>query len=168
VPEPIDLRGTLPTREGAAPYYTRPLEGVVGLTIHYSASSPFASPAAIAAYQVGPNAQEAFPAIAYHLIIDHAGAAYLCHDLDVRCWHNGAVVGGVARNRSHVGICWIGNDSPTAEQIRGMGEAIAWCEAQLGRALEVEGHSDSDSTQCPGPTWPSWRDAVMAVVEAYR
>lgn len=160
-----DIRGTLPTRAGGPAYTTRPLSGITGITIHYTASSPYATVRGIAAYQVGPTAQEAFPAIAYTLMVDYRGVVSLCHSLETRVWHSGAVVGGVARNASHVGVCWIGDTEPNAAQIRGLGEAISYVQHTLGRKLAVEGHRDAPyPTTCPGPTWPSWRSLVLAGV----
>jgi hypothetical protein len=159
----IDLRGRLPTRPGAKPYYSREIHGLVGATIHYTAGSPQASVEDVARYQVGSNAQEAFPAIAYHLIIPAAGYVVLCHDLSTRVWHSGAVVNGVARNTSHIGICYIGNREPSLAQLAGIRGALRWCEQQLGRPLEhIEGHRDAPyATACPGPTWPFWRDEIL-------
>lgn len=153
----FDVRGTLPTRFPGADYSRRPLGGIVGVDLHYTASPSTATVRAIAAYQVGPGAQEDFPAIAYTLIVDGAGVAYWCHDLDRRVWHNGAS----GHNESHVGICYIGDREPNAAQIRGLKAAIAFCQQQLGRTLTVSGHRDSYSTSCPGPAWPQWRSAVL-------
>lgn len=109
-----------------------------------------------------------FPAIAYPLVVTRDGTIHLCLDLWLRSWHSGAVVAGVARNRSHVGVCWIGNYMPSYAQCRGMGRALAWLEWQLGRRLEVEGHKDSMATQCPGPTWPGWLPDVLAARDHIR
>lgn len=114
----------------------------------------------IARYQVGPNAQEAFPGISYSLMVDGAGTIYQCWDLAVRCWHNGAVVNGIARNASHIGICFIGDDEPTEGQLAGLLGAVAWTEGQLRRRLDIEGHQDHYATSCPGPLWPWWRHLV--------
>lgn len=146
-------------REGRS-YYLRPLEGVRGITVHYTASPTRAGVQAvkvIAAYQAGPNAHEQFPALAYHLMVCGEGKVYWCHDLDVRAWHHGGVVDGVARNASHIGVCYIGAYEPNEAQFEGLRRAIKWCEAQLGRRLEVEGHRDTFSTRCPGATWAEWR-----------
>ena len=167
-PAPVDLRGRLRTRLGARPYYERPIEGIQGVTIHYTASSPYASPDAIAAYQTGPSSHLEFPAVAYTLLVDAWGTTYQCHDLDVRCWHSGAVVDGVARNASHIGICWIGSDGPTALQVEGIADAFAWCETQLGKRLTLEGHRDSYSTACPGANWATWRRDVERHIERWR
>lgn len=157
----MDLRGALPTRRGAERYFTRDLDGIVGVTIHYTASSPYATPETIARHQVTQTTTDPFPAIAYTLIVDWRGTVHLCHDLETRCWHSGAVVDGVARNRSHVGICWIGSYHPAPQQLTGMRQAIQWCERKLKRRLDVEGHSDSYATACPGPTWPDWKPDIL-------
>ena len=103
-----------------------------------------------------------FPAIAYTLVVEGDGRIVLCHDLDVRCWHSGAVIGGVSRNVSHVGIVYSGDVEPGPAQLVGLREAIAWATSQLGRSLQVEGHRDAPyATACPGPTWPGWRAAIL-------
>lgn len=114
-------------------------------------------------------AQEEFPAIAYTLLVDCRGDLYLCHALDVRCWHSGAVINGLARNASHVGIAFINDGFPTLGQLDGLAWAIVWCERQLGRELEVEGHKDAPyATRCPGDDWPGWRDTLMGYVRERR
>lgn len=163
----IDLRGKLPTRPGRA-YYHRDLAGITGITVHYTASPARAgldAVRAIAKYQVGPNAQEAFPGIAYTMVVDSEGTIYQCWDLDVRCWHSGAVVGGVARNASHVGIAIINDTDPSMDQLNGLADAIQLCEYQLDRPLTVEGHKDAPyPTACPGAHWQDWKPALMTLV----
>ena len=109
---------------------------------------------------MGPSAQEQFPAIAYTIVVTGDGAVNICHDLTVRCWHSGAVVNGVSRNVSHVGICYTGNVQPNSEQIEGLRRAIGWVEQQLGRRLTVEGHRSVYATACPGPTMDQWLPLV--------
>lgn len=175
------MRTKLPTladRGGNWPqfaYAPRDINGVTGATIHYTASPPAEGLGAvrnIAEYQISnatveqTQAGQPFPAIAYHLVVDKAGVVYLCHDLSVRVWHSGASVAGVARNASHVAICYIGNQAPSAPQITGIGRAIAWCEKTIGRSLTIEGHRDpAGGTTCPGPTWPAWRAAVLEAAD---
>ncbi len=130
------------------------------MDVHYTASSPSATVQAIAAYQTGPGAQEAFPAIAYTLMVDGAGAVFLCHDLAVRCWHNGAP----GANTTRVGVCWIGNGTPTQVQIDGLAQAIRYVERTLGRPMDIRGHGDVYQTTCPGPTWDTWRSLLVQKV----
>jgi len=83
----------------------------------------------------------------------------LCHDLDVKCWHSGAVINGVSRNTSHVGICWAGDSVPNDAQMEGLQEAVAFVRLQVGsrRMLPIEGHRDAPyATQCPGNRWREW------------
>lgn len=175
-PSIVDVRGLLPIRVGARGYYDRPLDGIVGITDHYTASEPksgLEAVIAIALYQISiqnpnddPDLQPEFPAIAYTIIVDDEGIPYLCHDLSTRVWHSGAVVNGVARNASHVGICYIGNYEPTAKQLLGMAVGIKWVQETLGRELSLlEGHKDQYATTCPGPTWPSWKSKLLDLLK---
>jgi len=125
--------------------------------IHYTASPAAVSIRSIAMYQTGPTAQLDFPAIAYHLMVDEVGDIHLLHDLDIRVWHNG----GPQRNERAVGLCYTGDYAPNELQMKGLREAVRWCEQQLGRKLEVRGHKDTYATACPGPFWPGWRPEVI-------
>jgi hypothetical protein len=162
-----DLRGQLPTNREAQ-YVTRPLDAITGVTLHYTEGPARQTAADIARYQTSEAARAQtgnntpFPGIAYTFLIDGTGTANLCHDLDVRTWHSAAVVGGLGRNLTHVGVCFTGDQQPDDAQIRGIAEAIRWCQDQLGgRQLAIEGHRDPPyATQCPGPGWNQWRGAV--------
>ena len=169
---PVDLRGRLPTanriKYPTAVYGARSLDGIFGVTLHYTAAPRWQLIDAVAAYQVSDaavpqtGAGVPFPGLAYTLAVDGYGDVYLAHDLTTRVWHNAAVVNGQGRNYTHIGIVYTGDTEPNAQQLVGLREAIAWCERQLGRGLDVEGHRDAGlSTGCPGPAWPSWRDAVL-------
>jgi hypothetical protein len=168
---PTDLRGKLPIREGRS-YFERDLAGITGVTIHYTASPVESGTQAvrdIAAYQVGPTAQEPFPGIAYSLIVDGAGIAYLCWNLNIRVWHSGAVIDGVSRNKNYIGICFIGNGTPNAAQIECLARSVVWCEKKLGRWLKIEGHKDAPyPTSCPGNTWPMWKPKLLSRIVALR
>jgi hypothetical protein len=160
----VDLRGTLPTRPGAEPYAIRFPSSIKGVDIHYTASSPTTSVEGIAAFQTGPGAQEAFPAIAYTLVVDQE-RAHLCHDLQTRTWHSGAP----GANTGRVSICWIGSHTPTAVQIDEMAHAHVWCERQLARELDVRGHRDAPyPTLCPGPTWDDWKTYLIRRIMEFR
>lgn len=151
------MRGKLPARPGASPYPLRNLAAVDSVDIHYTAGGTNQTVENIAAYQIGPSAQEAFPAIAYHIVVPADGVPRLCNSLDRRVWHNG----GSGRNERAVGICYTGNSQPTPAQLRGIRQAIIWCQDQLGRQLIVGGHKDTHPTACPGPAWPSWKASVL-------
>ena len=165
----VDLRGQLPTNSEAQ-YVTRPLDAITGITLHYTEAPTSQTAADIAAYQTSEAARSQtgnntpFPGIAYTFLIDATGAANLCYDLDVRTWHSAAVVNGLGRNLTNIGICYTGDQQPTDVQIHGLALAIRWCQGQLGgRQLAIEGHRDPPyPTQCPGPAWNEWLGAVQA------
>lgn len=160
--QPIDVRGKLPTRAGAAPYGRRSLAGITGVDIHYTASPPV-TVYATAAYQVGANAQEDFPAIAYTMFVEASGASYLCHDLTTRSWHSGAP----GANTTRLSVCWAGNTTPNDAQLDGMAHCVCWLQDQLGRPLDIRGHKDAPyPTTCPGPTWNVWQPRLTTAIEA--
>lgn len=132
------------------------MSNVDSVDIHYTASPPSGTVYNIAAYQTGTSSHEPFPAIAYHMIVAEDGTYYLLHDLDRRVWHNGAA----GRNEVAVGICYIGNTEPNNTQMKGLRQAIKWCEQQLGIKLSIRGHKDSYPTQCPGSTWNNWKNEL--------
>ncbi len=158
-----DLRGKLPLRYPAVPvepvqylpyYAARDPRWISEILIHYTASPASSRVEDIAAYQVGPTAQEAFYAIAYHGIVGEDGILNLCHDLAVVTW------GCTGHNWQAAHLCYCGDREPNAEQLVGLKVGVEWVQAQLGRALPLYGHKERLSTSCPGPTWPAWKDAI--------
>ena len=114
----------------------------------------------IAAGQLTRNAAPGgpkFPAIAYSFVVVKSGDVVICHDLAVRCWHSA----GPGRNDRYVGVAFVGYE-PNAAQLRGIRAAFQRVEAEIGRGLQViEGHRDGVATQCPGKSWPTWRDSIL-------
>ena len=102
-----------------------------------------------------------FPGIAYTWVLDGDGVLYRCWGLEVRTWHNGAVVDGVARNASHVGAAYIGLAEPNLAQIAGLARAWRLSEGELDWGLDLEGHKDHYATSCPSD-WPAWRPQLQA------
>lgn len=164
----MDLRGKLPVADPKwdARYGTRDLAGIFGVTYHYTAGGYSSTPHAIAAYQTSDSAVAQtgagtpFPGLAYSLLVDGGGVAYLAHDLTVRVWHSAAVVGGKGRNYTHVGVVFTGNGEPTTAQKETLGRVHRWLERQLGRALAAEGHNWVYPTACPGPNSHAWIGAL--------
>lgn len=111
----------------------------------------------IARYQTGPGAQEEFPELAYHYMVEGAGQPFLCNDLNKRVWGSGAPT----HNETRVHVCYIGDREPTKAQRAGIRACIIDAQQRLGRTLTIEGHRDAYATSCPGPTWPSWRGEVL-------
>lgn len=154
-PTIIDVRGKLPTRAGAAAYPVRTTL-VDMFTIHYTAGPPTQTVLAVANYQVGSTAQLPFPAIAYHLYVEQDGKVYWCHAFNVRTWGSD----GAGINDRAVHCCYAGDVEPTAKQIEGINNALAFSENTLGKPLSIRGHKDDDATQCPGPKWATWKSRI--------
>lgn len=108
-------------------------------------------------YQIGPSAPFFFPGVSYHWMITYDGTLHYVNDLSLRVWHNEAM----DRNESCVAICYTGSVEPNPVQKQGMMRAIQLTERLIGRELEVLGHKDSWYTQCPGMTWPDWKDEII-------
>jgi hypothetical protein len=161
----IDLIGKLPTLGEGWPqrtYHDRPLTGVTGCTIHYTAGPASQTVKQIAEYQISQaavpqtGANQPFPGVAYHVVVTADGVANVCNPLTKRVWHSAAVVNGVARNASHGAICFTGDGRPNANQILGIAAGLDHMEKIAGRQLLVEGHRDAMRTSCPGTDWPGW------------
>lgn len=153
----IDNRDNLP-RRGGQRYPVRDLAAVNTAYLHYTAGANSASTLAVAQYQTGPTSHLDFPEIAYHYLVELDGVVHWCHDLDKRTWGSD----GPGANERGVHICYPGDHEPTAAQQRGLRDAVRHAQGLLGRSLVVQGHKDSGSaTQCPGPTWPAWKAAVL-------
>lgn len=164
---PTDMRGKLPTNHEAN-YESRQIAGITGVTLHYTFGPPSDSVYTIAQYQTSeaargqPGVPVPFPGLAYTLFVEADGKTSLAWGLDVACWHSSAP----GRNQHYVGICYSGNVAPNDAQMTAMGQAIGWIQKQLGKKLTIEGHSDGNAsvatpTECPGPSWPSWKQTVI-------
>ena len=160
---PVDMRGKLPTNHEAN-YGTRDLNGISGITIHYTAGPASQSAYQVAQYQTSEAARgqtgnnTPFPGLAYTLFVEQDGKTVLAHDLTVATWH----ASGGNRNTLNVSVCYAGDTSPNDAQITAMAQAIGWVQSQLGRKLGIEGHKDVQSTTCPGPGWPGWKADVVS------
>ncbi|HEY1247446.1 MAG TPA: N-acetylmuramoyl-L-alanine amidase [Nitrososphaera sp.] len=162
---PVDVRGKLPTNHEAN-YDKRDLAGITGITLHFTDGPASQTVYQIAQYQTSEDARgqtgndTPFPGLAYTFFVEQDGKTSQAWDLDVATWHSSAP----GRNTHNIGICYSGNVAPNAAQINGMAQAIGYCQKQLGRKIGVEGHKDYslEATQCPGPTWPSWRQDIMS------
>jgi len=160
---PTDVRGRLATNHEAN-YGSRDLNGISGITLHYTAGPASQTVFQVAEYQTSEAARGQtgvgvpFPGLAYTLFVEQDGKTSLAHDLTVACWHSSAS----GRNEHNVGICFAGDGSPTDAQMTAMAQAIGWVQKQLGRKVGLEGHKDAMSTACPGPGWPGWKATVVS------
>lgn len=165
----MDLRGKLPTRQGAAPYLLRSLadlQAVHWLVVHHTDVGP-ARPTAleVAQYQVGPTAHLPFPSIAYHLFVEEDGTFEQTQDFLAVPWSQGdgspySKQGVAIYNWWGLSICFSGQD-PTACQIATIQRARDWVRQVVGNpALPVIGHRDVSPTECPGDLWDQWKASV--------
>jgi hypothetical protein len=166
--QPVDVKGKLPTNHEAN-YAARSLADITGVTLHYTAGPASQTAYQVAQYQTSEaargqtGANVPFPGLAYTFFVEQDGKTSQAWDLTVATWHNAAP----GRNTHNIGICYAGDVTPNAAQINGMAQAIGYCQKQLGKKLGVEGHKDTNAlvalpTECPGPQWPGWREAVMS------
>lgn len=161
----VDVRGQLPMNPDNYAYVRdsiyghRNLAAVTLATLHYTAGPTNMSAAQVAEIQLARDAAPGtkFPGLAYHYLVDGDGVPNLAWDLDVKVWHSAAP----GKNSTSVGICYTGNVEPTEAQLRGIEACIVDAETQLGRMLIVGGHKDDYATECPGPKWPEWKNAVL-------
>lgn len=160
------MRGKLPTN-GEAAYGTRALAGVDMVTLHYTAGPSSQTAAQVAAYQTSEAARgqtgngTPFPGLAYSMFVEGTGRVVLAWPLTTRVWHSAAVINGLGRNYTSIGICYAGNAEPNAAQKLGLADALRWCEQQLGKRLLVEGHGWQYNTLCPGSTSRAWVPEVV-------
>ncbi|MDT0305053.1 N-acetylmuramoyl-L-alanine amidase [Streptomonospora wellingtoniae] len=93
--------------------------------------------------------------IGYNLLVDDDGAAY-----EGRGW---TVAGAhaVGHNTSGIGICYIGQNSPTPAAKATIRALYDEASERAGRALPKRTHGDVNSTSCPGSNLQSWVDDGM-------
>lgn len=168
---PTDLRGELPTSDEAG-YGTRLIKDIVGVTFHYTAGPSSQTAEQVAEYQTSEAARgqtgngTPFPGLAYTLFVEGSGRVIQAWSLPTRVWHSAAVINGQGRNYTHVGICYAGNTEPNQPQKVGLALALSWCERQLGRELQVEGHGWVYSTACPGASSRRWIPEVRLLASS--
>ncbi|KIH98005.1 MarR family transcriptional regulator [Streptomonospora alba] len=88
--------------------------------------------------------------IGYNLLVDDAGNAY-----EGRGWE---MVGAhaISHNTSGIGVCYIGQDSPTSAAKAAIRALYDEAGARAGRRLEPKGHRDVNETSCPGDNLHTW------------
>lgn len=132
----------------------RPLNDVVGLTWHYSTGQELGAPGPrqwvrnIYDFHTGP--QRGWDDIAYHFLIDmRSGEIIRGRPLDRIGAHSPAA------NRTHLGICFLGNDDPGVRDVTDAAwasarELVRSLERVFTRTLTHEPHRAQRSTACPG------------------
>lgn len=88
--------------------------------------------------------------IGYNLLVDNAGNAY-----EGRGWQ---VAGAHAQghNTSGIGVCYIGENSPTPAAKRTIRALYEEATRRAGRTLTPKGHRDVNETSCPGDNLNAW------------
>lgn len=88
--------------------------------------------------------------IGYNMLVDQDGNAY-----EGRGW---LVVGAhaVGHNTSGIGVCYIGQNSPSGAAKSAIRALYDQACDHAGRELAAKGHRDVNSTSCPGGNLHSW------------
>jgi N-acetyl-anhydromuramyl-L-alanine amidase AmpD len=159
----IDLQGALPIHPSKR-YPYRPVAGIENIVVHH---------VGMEFDPVAPNVQEVarrtaayhinhrdWPGIAYTYVISKSGDVAKCWPHNVHTYH----VKG--HNPESIGILMEGalhlND-PTPEQVASLWQLAEWLRGELGlERINVVGHGDLTSTQCPGFQWfDGWQEAYL-------
>jgi hypothetical protein len=136
-------------------YETRPLSNITDLVIHHTVSSGDLDTTVIAEFHVSSRD---WPGIGYHYVIDNAGRIEQVNHLETVSYHASEA------NSYSVGIALKGdftNTPPPRQQL----DATDWLVNHLRGDLAIKhtiGHRESPAagTECPGNTWPQWKDDV--------
>ena len=137
-------------------YSTRSLDSVSTIIIHHTVTPNDFLTENIAHYHIQTND---WPKIAYHYVVDYLGKIELTNYHETMSYHASAA------NGYSVGVALKGRftyEPPADIQI----EATRWLVARLRGEMPITnviGHCDADGaqTECPGTTWPEWRDRII-------
>lgn len=118
-----------------------------GFTVHHSAGPATQTVRQIQDFHMDGRG---WSDVGYNLLVDDDGNAY-----DGRGW---LVVGAHAApyNTSHIGVCYIGQNNPTAAAKRTIRALYDEACKQAGRKLSTGGHRDLNETNCPGDDLYAW------------
>lgn len=154
-----DARASMP-RHATLRFGQLDITKLRGIAVHHSAGPRDQTPAQIAAYHVGKS--DPFAGIGYHFVV-RRGHVYYVGDIATQRAH----VAG--RNDVLLGICVTGDytqDTPHAEDTTALRDLVAGLDAQIGRALPVDGHGAyalaGHGTACPGALAPIARSVRAA------
>lgn len=162
-----DRRGTLPVRDGVAPYGTRDLSMLKWQVYHHTGATGTPDCDAVAAYHTGDSCPTKYPAIAYWAFVNVDGTAHICHDVETVTWSQGtgspATIMGVGSNNYFgLAVCFSGAD-PNRWQIKTLQGIARAVDMALGTPLERKPHcmvsrnnAGEPLTECPGDQWQEW------------
>lgn len=159
-----DLRERYPSA-----YAHRPLSAITNIGIHHSATDTLSVNATedqelAALDSIHRYHATVYRGIAYPMCVFPSGRIYLTGAWDTIRY----LVGGDG-NITTLGLLMHGDfsDTPPGDtQLDAAHRLIANIRYQMGNAaLPVVGHRDLSSTQCPGNTWPRWKDRLTKAPE---
>lgn len=143
---------------GSETYGKRALSDIAWVVWHHSAVAVDSSAQAIAEYHVGTLG---WPGIGYSWLIHWDGTIEYVGDMKTIRYQ----VAG--RNNETMGICipgdWRNTDPPQAaleasrQLWRYLKTTMPWLELKAHREVALPGYA----TECPGSTWPRWRERIL-------
>ncbi|WBP89546.1 GH25 family lysozyme [Kitasatospora cathayae] len=157
-----DQWGARPWREpnGSIPY-AGPRAGVKVhyLGTQYQFGAHDTCPAYVRKIQAEHMDGNGWSDIGYSFVVCEHGVVFEGRGLTRRNSANG----DVPLNEAHYAVCALLGDSgstePTPEQLQGLRDAIEYCQQHGPAGLEVKGHRDGYSTDCPGGPLYAWVQA---------
>ena len=158
--EPIDIVDDLPKNPNSS-YPTRTLSQIDTIIVHHSAvpsTAGGANPVGYANFHINsPN--YGFPAIAYHVVIQPNGEAFLTNRLETISYHVGAL------NTNAVGVVVSGNfdnENLTDIQRDTLVKVLKWIQKKVGKKLKIHGHYRYANKTCPGMNVRSKLDSIVS------
>jgi hypothetical protein len=122
---------------------------------HYSAGPPDQTVRAIQNFHMDSNG---WPDIGYNWLVDRNGTIY-----EGRIYNYDAIGTHAANNNTRsIGTCFIGRDGDVTSAAKyAIREIYDEAVRRAGRALQMLGHRDVNSTECPGNNLWTWVHAGM-------
>lgn len=166
-----DLRARL--QDVTPGYPRRTLQSIDRIIIHHSATNPVlpsvdAEILHIESIRRYHTMTHGWPGIGYHAVVCPSGNAYIVGTTETIRYHTASLQdlnqNGISDiNDTGYGVCLIGDFTfkvPTLAQAAASAALVRNLEFGLGRALRLDGHRDYGSSECPGNTWPTWKDSL--------
>lgn len=138
----IDMRGTLPTREGVR-YATRSEAQITGIVWHHTAGNREQPIRDIADYHVRVRK---WPGIGYHYAIDQEGKVFQMQAVTTVSYH------AYMNNTPNIGVVLVGNyeEERPSPAMKAAAKALLRCLKARHRIQHVWMHSETKATLCPG------------------
>ncbi|MCK5607592.1 peptidoglycan-binding protein [Candidatus Pacearchaeota archaeon] len=174
LPEPVDVRRSLPVNPRGRKFKKRLVHKLGGLVWHQELG--WHSIEAVAKYHTGPKSHVVAggtESILYTLAIDESGKVHLCNDLNKSTWSHGDRDRAGDENSEFMSVMFVGDfkakghlspkaGEPSRQQM--LAGMILWevCRELWGwNDSQLYGHFDFGKDACPG-------DTLRAMIEAIR